>query len=96
MNWETFTRRTNDPKLTYVETLLDEEGIPHRRQGESAHAPILEVPASDLDKAWDLLSRPILLRGKRIPLDDIEDNDPFFEQVHGPNMWEGPLAPQDT
>lgn len=56
MPWTTFTRRTNDPKLGWLERRLDEAGIPHRRSGESFHAPIMEVHLDDLDKAWDILS----------------------------------------
>jgi len=68
MKWETFCKRTNDPKLSYVEALLDRAGIPHRRNGESFHAPILEVDSQRLDDAWEILN----------PIDDIPDDDPMF------------------
>jgi hypothetical protein len=74
MNWSMLSKRTNDPKLAYLEYLLESEGIPTRREGESWHAPILEVPKCDLDRAWSLLG----------PLDDIEDDDPQFED--GPRL----------
>lgn len=77
--WERFTRRTEDPKLAYLEDLLDERGIPHRRNGESWHAPILEVPASRLDEAWKLLNIKI---GRR-RFDDIPDDDKLFQRA----MW---------
>lgn len=67
--WTVFTRRTDDPKLTWLELQLTEAGIPHRRNGESWHAPILEVPADQLDAAWAILD----------PVDDIPDDDPMFD-----------------
>jgi hypothetical protein len=67
-DWATFTRRTNDPKLTWLEQALDSAGIPHRRQGESWHAPILQVPKADLDRAWTILD----------PVDEVADDDPMF------------------
>lgn len=66
--WVTFCRRTNDPKLKYIEVLLDECKIPNRRHGESMHAPILEVSKDREDEAWKLLN----------PIDDIPDDDPMF------------------
>jgi len=63
--WEIFTKRTDDPKLAWLERRLDEEKIPHERTGFSFHAPILRVPAEHLDAAWVILG----------PLDDIEDDD---------------------
>lgn len=64
-NWTQFTKRTNDPKLSALESMLDDAGIPHRRHGESFHAPILQVPAERLDDAWQILD----------PIDDIPDDD---------------------
>ena len=72
--WQSFCRRTNDPKLAYIESLLTERGIPHRRNGESWHAPILEVPEAHMDEAWALLG--MVIDGRQ--LDDIEDDDPMF------------------
>jgi hypothetical protein len=78
--WVTLCRRTNDPKLTFIEGLLDAKGIPHRRHGESWHAPILEVPEEHEAVAWGLLG--IVMhrddQGKPITLDDIPDDDPMF------------------
>lgn len=74
--WTLFTKRTDDPKLGYIEWKLDERGIPHRRNGSSFHAPILEVPAEHLDAAWALLNQPFDESGKT--LDDIDDDDPVF------------------
>ena len=75
MNWETICRRTNDPKLSYFERMLDEHGIAHKRDGESAHAPILKVPYHQYQKAWDLLSADIPGKGE---FDEIPDDDPMF------------------
>lgn len=74
--WTTFCRRTEDPKLAFIEKLLDQRGIPHRRNGHSFHAPILEVPSQHADAAWKMLSEDIFGDGQR--LDDIEDDDPVF------------------
>lgn len=70
MIWELFTKRTEDPKLSWLENKLDEAGIPHRRRGHSSHAPITEVPVDQLDSAWRLLD----------PIDDIPDDDPVFTE----------------
>ena len=68
--WTQFTRRTDDPKLSWLENQLTRAGIAHRRNGESFHAPILEVPEGQVDDAWKLLT----------PIDDIPDNDPIFTE----------------
>lgn len=74
INWVRFTKRTEDPKLAYIERWLDDLGIQHRRNGYSFHAPILEVPEPDLDRAWKLLSEQVDGRC----FDDIDDDDPMF------------------
>jgi hypothetical protein len=71
--WETFTRRTNDPKLSWLEDCLLGAGIPARRHGSSSyHAPILQVPASDMDEAWAFLNDEDAEWGT---VDDVPDND---------------------
>lgn len=70
-NWVVFTRRTDDPKLAWLERRLAEMGILSRRNGESFHAPILEVPEDQLDAARIFLNRK---------LDDIPDDDPRFNE----------------
>jgi len=62
--WVTFTRRTNDQKLAWLEKQLDAAKISHRRHGESVHAPILQVPGGQLDQAWKILD----------PVDDLPDD----------------------
>jgi hypothetical protein len=76
MKWETLCRRTNEPKLSYIEGLLTKKGIPHKRDGESFHAPILKVPFEMYQKAWDVLSMDIPGKGE---LDEIPDDDPMFQ-----------------
>jgi hypothetical protein len=66
--WVMFTKRTEDPKLAWLERQLAEAGIPSRRNGTSFHGPILEVHPADLDRAWEILT----------PVDDLEDDDPRF------------------
>jgi hypothetical protein len=69
--WEPLCRRTDDPKLAYIEEWLDLLGIPHRRNGRSYHAPILEVAEEDHDRAY----QAILMCPTRYGIfDDIPDN----------------------
>jgi len=70
MDYVRFTKRTDDPKLAWLERQLDAAGIAHRRNGHSFHAPILEVDSTMLDAAWGILD----------PVDDIEDDDPRWEE----------------
>jgi len=63
-----FTKRTNNPKLSWLESRLDDAGISHRRNGRSFHAPILAVDESRLADAWEILT----------PVDDIPDDDLQF------------------
>lgn len=67
--WGLFTKRTEDPKLSWLEGKLSEAGISHRRAGESAHAPILEVAPEHLEAAWTILD----------PIDDIADDNEMFQ-----------------
>jgi hypothetical protein len=66
--WRAFCKRTNDPKLRWLQKRLAEVGIPSRREGKSFHAPILQVPKGCLDRALEIL----------IPVDDISDDSPRF------------------
>lgn len=63
-NWVDFTRRTNDPKLEWLENTLRAAGIDSRRNGESFHAPILQVRQPDYEQAWRILD----------PVDDVPDH----------------------
>lgn len=74
MAFVTFTRRTNDPKLAYLEHRLTEANIPHRRNGHSFHAPIMEVPEEFFDAAEDILLEP---HGKKC-FDELSDKNPKF------------------
>lgn len=88
ITWATFTKRTNDPKLLWVEAELDKLGIPHRRHGESWHAPILEVPEDLLDEAWTVLVRE---HGTG-EIDDLGDNHPMFAHFARERMQSRPIA----
>ena len=59
-----FTKRTNDPKLSWLERELGRAGIRYNRDGCSSHAPLLYVERSRLNDAWDILD----------PIDDISDD----------------------
>jgi hypothetical protein len=75
--WVLFTKRTDDPKLAWLENALANAGIKSRRSGESWHAPVLEVKQRDLDAAWEILA----------PIDDIADDSPRWSQdTHGPEV----------
>jgi hypothetical protein len=76
--WVMFTKRTEDPKLAWLERVLDGLSIPHRRN----HAPILEVPEFDLDKAYAILG----VRVGRYTIDDIRDDHP---------RWSYPITKQE-
>lgn len=69
--WVRFTKRTDDPKLAWLEARLDKAEIAHRRNGFSFHAPIMEVEASRFDDAWEILG----------PVDDVPDDEPLFTQL---------------
>jgi hypothetical protein len=71
MGWTTLTRRTDGPKLAWLEGQLDGAGIPRRRNGSSFHAPVLEVLEDRLDEAWKILD----------PVDDVDDYDDRWEPV---------------
>lgn len=66
--WVTLIGRTNDPKLTWLEGEFTFNRIPHRRNGMSAHAPILDVQRGDLDRAWEIIRS----------VDDLPDDHPDF------------------
>lgn len=81
--WVMFTKRTDDPKLAWMEKKLAEMGIESRRNGESFHAPILEVRRKDLARACAWLSTPFdgepdPKTGKSQTIDDVPDDDPSF------------------
>ena len=82
--WVTFTKRTEDPKLAYIEKRLDNLNIPHRRNGSSCHAPILEVQRQHLSIADAILEQRVdLSSGNRTyskRLDDIPDDDRMFQE----------------
>ena len=77
-NWQTLCKRTNDPKLKAIEAILDSMAIPHRRNGESWHAPILEVPDGDHERAYEeILMSPDSVYGI---FDERPDDDPMFDE----------------
>lgn len=83
--WVVFTRRTNEPKLRWIQRQLFGRGIVWRHNGDSAHAPIIEVLKSDLEKAWEFLD----------PVDNIADDDPRWEQELA-EMCSCPFPPRMT
>lgn len=83
MTWVTLCRRTNDPKLKDIERRLDEMWVPHRRSGESFHAPILQVPSELYDLAETILT---------LEYDEIPDDDPRFLGIKCPNRALNPCG----
>lgn len=73
MKWVVLCKRTNDPKLAWIEYHLDRAGIPNRRNGESFHAPILEVDLRREDEAWENLLLVIGTYSEAEELDDKKD-----------------------
>ena len=80
-NWVIFCKRTEDPKLAWIERELEKRGIPCRRNGYSFHAPILEVPEEFEQKADALLQEkaPARLRRWWKTVDDIPDDHQMFQ-----------------
>ncbi len=72
--WVMATKRTDDPKLAYIERRLDAMGVEHRRNGHSFHAPIMEVREGCEGFVDGILSEPW---GDTI-LDEVADDDPSF------------------
>ena len=72
MKWITLCKRTEEPKLSWIEMELDKLDIPHQRNGKSWHAPILEVPEDKEMAANAILMRRI----GRYTVDDIRDDHP--------------------
>lgn len=67
--WLTLCRRTDDPKLAWLEARFDDQKkpIPHRRNGSAMfHSEILQVPEDRFNEAQAILD----------PIDDIPDDDP--------------------
>lgn len=89
-----FTKRTNEPKLTHLESLLTERFIEHRRNGESFHAPILEVEALKAEQALEILDADIFGDGRAY--DDIPDDDDVFTQLYFDNDDDGCGYDDDT
>lgn len=70
VEWTVLTRRTQHPKLTWIMQALDRSEVAHRLNGESFHAPILEVDKAEFDLAWKILA----------PVDSMSDDDSLFLQ----------------
>lgn len=64
----TLTRRTGEPKLSWLERQLTLAGITHRRHGRTVQAPILQVAEHQLAKARAVLE----------PVDGVPASHPRF------------------
>jgi len=77
INWKVFTRRTDYPKLTWLQLELDKAKIEWRIKGKSAHAPIMEIDEDREDDAWKILD----------PVDDVPDDDPRYQEYDDEGRW---------
>lgn len=77
VNWIALTRRTNLPKLRWLIHAFKRAGIQFRINGQSFHAPILQVLEEDRERAWKILT----------PVDDLLDDDPIFENTEYARAW---------
>ena len=76
--WVAFCRRTNDPKLRFIEAWLDNLGVEHRRNGKSFHAPILEVPEDQHDFCYEQI---LMAHDEQYGIfDERPDDDPMFAE----------------
>jgi hypothetical protein len=66
--WVMLCKRTEDPKLGWLENRFAADGIRTQRFGSSWHAPILWVHRDDHDRAWSILG----------PIDNMPDNHKMF------------------
>ena len=81
VEWTLLCKRTEDPKLSWIERELNRRGIKHRRGGPSFHACFtLYVPEKQLDAADEFLQLPAPLKLRRHykTIDDIPDDHPMF------------------
>jgi len=77
VRWARFTKRTDPPKLAWLINALGRLGIACRLNGDSFHAPILEVDEAWFDRAWRILT----------PVDDLPDGDVVFETPFREAWW---------
>jgi hypothetical protein len=95
-SWVALCENTDDPKLKWIQAELDAQGIAWRRTDRPDDPPLLEVPRIRLHEAMPILRRPPPdTRGgaytwveklkrmleRRQPLDEMEDDHPFFWHV---------------
>lgn len=68
--WLQFTKRTEDPKLSWVLAKCEAAGLRTFIEGASWHAPVSYVHRDDYEAAWGILG----------PIDNIRDNAPRFRK----------------
>ena len=68
--WLQFTKRTEDPKLSWVLAKCEAAGLRVFVEGASWHAPISYVHRDDYAAAWEILG----------PIDNIRDDAPRFRK----------------
>ncbi len=84
--WVLLCKRTDDPKLAWIEKQLRARGIETVRKGRSFHADhCLYVPRGKEKEAWDFLAQPAPARLRRWykTIDEIPDDHPMFGGGYG-------------
>lgn len=76
-NWRPFSFTVDDPKLEWLESVLSDQSIPHRRMPQDGrNEPRLEVPMERLEKAVEIWYYTIA--GKNVR--DLPSDDPVFQE----------------
>jgi hypothetical protein len=90
MEWVNVCKRTEDPKLAWIENRLDALGIEHRRGNGSWHASAtLEVPEDQEMRFWEFIGQPAPARYRRWykTLDDMPDDHKIFQYDSDSLLW---------
>jgi hypothetical protein len=90
--WKAFSFVVDEPKLGWIEAILDDKKIPHRRVAqEKRDVPRLEVPIENYDEASKIWN--FRIQGSDKPVRDIPTNDPVFR--YGGAGWNADLVDED-
>jgi predicted mannosyl-3-phosphoglycerate phosphatase (HAD superfamily) len=91
-DWAVLCKRTDDPKLAWIEARLNAVGIETARRGSSWHADhILWVRQRDEAIANTVLTEPSPVNLRKIypTIDDIPDDHPLFSGTVNPSGQAG-------
>lgn len=76
----TLTRRTDGPKLAYLEKRLTEANVPFIREGHTGNHPVLKVSAETehYRAALDIIDEEVEFNGEMTPIDSLPNDHPMF------------------